>query len=337
MFELSGEDVRSLVEEARLAPSVHNVQPSRWRISGQHGELWGHPGRAIPVGDPHWRDWWLSHGAALEGFDIALGRRGLAMQDLAIEAALPPESTQELVPVAQFLIVPGERRPAPPVESRASWRGSFAAGRDPGRVALERIATAREDVIVITERRQIAQVAALAERANMHFLRQEQHRAELRRWLRLSRWHPCYERDGLNAQALRLGALEALAAGWVLGGLFAPLDRIGLAGLLLSEASKSRTAAGFVLLHRPLGEHPVRSGRAFYQAWLDMEQQGLKACPVSVLVDWPQSRAQLAHTCAVPPERQIISVFRAGYPSRPQVAGHARLPASDLILDCGAL
>lgn len=334
MIELSPQDLRSLVEEARLAPSVHNIQPSRWRIAGRQVELLGDPARAIPAGDPHWRDWWLSHGAALEGFDIALGRRGFAMEDLAIEEATAPESTRDLVPVAQFEIAAGETRPACPVESRASWRGRFTADAS-ANAAVERFGAGRDDVSLVRHRKDIAAVAALAERASMHFLRNPRNRAERLQWLRLTRWHASYERDGVNAQALHLGALQALAAGLVLGPLFESLDRVGLAALLLSEASKSRSAAAFVIFHRPIGEHPVRSGRAFYRAWLEMEQLGLKACPVSVLVDSPESCAHLTHAW-VPSDRQIISVFRTGHPLKPVPVQHARLPAGELIVGCAA-
>ncbi len=61
-----------LLAEARLAPSVHNIQPSRWRIDGDRLLLLGDPVRAIPVADPLARDWRLSHGAHFEGLSLAL-------------------------------------------------------------------------------------------------------------------------------------------------------------------------------------------------------------------------------------------------------------------------
>jgi nitroreductase len=333
MIELSREDARGLVEEARLAPSVHNVQPARWRISGARVELLGDPARAIPVADPHWRDWWLSHGAALEGFDIALGRRGLAMRELSLEPAAALAGRGALVPVARFVVAPGEGvRQAPPVEGRATWRGTFAPVDASVSAALGRFTAAREDVTLILPRGAIADVATLAERASLYFLRDSRYRRELLQWMRLSRRHPAYQRDGLNAQALQLSTAEAVAAGMVLGPLFVPLDTIGLAATLLSEAGKSRSASALVLLHRPVGEHPAQSGRAFYRAWLDLEEQGLKACPVSVLVDWPESCGHLARTWGVPAGRQLISVLRTGRPSRAAAAQHARLPVDELLV-----
>lgn len=34
MSELTPDLLRELVAEARLAPSVHNIQPTRWRLLG---------------------------------------------------------------------------------------------------------------------------------------------------------------------------------------------------------------------------------------------------------------------------------------------------------------
>ena len=77
-----------------------------------------------------------------------------------------------------------------------------------------------------------------------YFLRDDAHRAELIEWLRLSRAHPRYQRDGLNAEAMQLSGVEAFGAGLVLGPLFRPLDRVGLAAPLVRETGKTASAAG---------------------------------------------------------------------------------------------
>lgn len=333
MIALSGDDIRAVVGEARLAPSVHNIQPSRWRISGGTVDLFGDPSRAIPVADPAGRDWWLSHGAALEGFDIALGRRGLAMRELSIKPPGPLADADGLMPVARFVIAShGDRPPSLPVEARASWRGTFSPVDASVIAGLDRFAATHDDVTLIRATGEIADIAVLADRVGLHFLRDREHRRELLHWLRLSSRHRDRHRDGLNAHAMQLGAVEAFAASLVLGPLFAPLDRAGLAGPLLRETAKSKAAGAIALFHRPAGEHPVLSGRAFYRAWLDMEKHGLRGCPVSVLVDFPESRAHLTRSYGVPAGRDIVSVFRIGRPSRHPPTRHARLPVDELIV-----
>ncbi|CCE12236.1 hypothetical protein BRAS3843_980031 [Bradyrhizobium sp. STM 3843] len=79
MSMLSPELLRELVAEARLAPSVHNIQPTRWRLAADcRLVLLDDCMVRVPVADPSGHDVRISHGAALEGMSLALGRRGLS-------------------------------------------------------------------------------------------------------------------------------------------------------------------------------------------------------------------------------------------------------------------
>jgi hypothetical protein len=149
--------------------------------------------------------------------------------------------------------------------------------------------------------------------------------------MRLSRHDPRYGRDGLNAEAMALGSVEAMGASLVLGPLFPLLKRLGLAEPLTRERSKTASGA-IALFHRPLGEDPLETGRAFYRAWLSMEAQALGACPISVLADWPVSNAALLARHPLPAGRRLVNVFRLGRVP-PDAASHrARLPVAELIV-----
>lgn len=332
MISLAGDDFKAMIAEARLAPSVHNIQPSRWRQSDGVIELLGDPSRAIPIADPQWRDWRLSHGAALEGMAIALAGRGLQIDQLAIAAPRAVSVKDKLQPIARLSLASLDRPPAPePTATRVSWRGSFKALDAETNAALDRLAWARDDIVLVRRAAAISDVSALGDRAGLFFLRDTAHREELLKWLRLGRSHANYRRDGLNAEAMAFGAIEAWGAGFVLDLLFPLLDRIGLAAPLVSERAKTQSAAAIVLFHRPAGEDPLVSGRAFYRAWLEMERQGLKGCPMSVLVDWDVAREALAAQHVIPSARQIVSVFRIGRPNGEPKAVHARLPVDELL------
>lgn len=332
MTAISLDTFRALVAEARLAPSVHNIQPSRWRLADGHVELLGDTGRVIPVADPAGRDWRISHGTALEGFDLALRARGLQL------GAVEPQPEQgpargALMPIARAAIIGGATSSAPEVvRTRMTWRGGFRADGATDAAALDRLAGLREDVILVRERAAVAGIARLGDEAGLHFLREDDHRVELLRWMRLSRRHADYDRDGLNARAMHLSLPEAWAAGLVLGPLFKTLDVVGLTGALTSEASKTRSASAIVLFHRPIGEDAFLSGRAFYGAWLDIERAGFKACPMSVLADWPTSNATLSANFGIPAGRQLVSVLRIGRPAGRTTIAHARLPVDELIV-----
>lgn len=334
MITLARDDLRSLIAEARLAPSVHNIQPSRWH-QAQDGaiELIGDPSRSIPVADPQWRDWRLSHGAALEGLSLALASRSLTIANIAIEAPSPLSPATPAPTIARITLGSlTQKAPPEPVGTRCSWRGAFAATDPQTEQSLDRLSVSRDDIILVRGAEAIAHVATLGDQAGLFFLRDAAHRHELITWLRLARSHPCYQRDGLNAEAMSLSPIEAWGAGLVLGPLFNALDRVGLAGPLVSERDKTASAAAIVLFHRPEGEDAFVSGRAFYRAWLDFEREGLKGCPVSVLADWPVTRDALAARYGVPQGRQIVSVFRIGRPKGTPKLTHARLPVDELLV-----
>jgi hypothetical protein len=333
MIELSPDDFRAVMAEARLAPSVHNVQPTRWRLSGGTIQLLGDQTRSIPIADPAGRDWRLSHGAAFEGLSLAMARRGLSVEPELFAADWSANGGGPLLLIASAKVVQGPTSDLHrTVAARASWRGGFQPIDAETDAHLDRLAAAHPDLYLIRARDDIASAARLADKAGMHFLRDRAHRRELLQWMRLSRNHPQFERDGLNATAMNMGAVEAWGAGLVLGPLFGPLDRMGIAAQLTSEYAKTATAAAVALFHRETGEDPFHSGRAFYRVWLAMESAGVKGAPMSVLADWPEARSALHERCGIGAHRFIVSAFRIGRPAIPPAIGHARLSVDELIV-----
>jgi hypothetical protein len=126
---MKGELLRTLIAESALAPSVHNVQPSRWRIGEGEITLLEDTRRRLPVADPRAHDAAMSLGAASEGLRIAASRADLRMiamnttdadeaPDLRRVACFRFEECNDSDPLAAF------------VEKRQSWRGKFAIATD---------------------------------------------------------------------------------------------------------------------------------------------------------------------------------------------------------------
>lgn len=321
----------TLIAEASLAPSVHNIQPTRWRLLTADTVLLLEDGqRRLPAADPTGHDVRLSHGAALEGLALACGRHGLRIA--RVELGDGAGEVAGLRVIARLTLAPdGTVEPlAAAVAGRRSWRGRFMANDDRLQEALQRLAAA-PDLLIIQPGSAVAEVAELADRAGFHFLCEDAHRRELLAWVRLTRSDPRYGRDGLNAEAMALGGVEAMGASLVLGPLFPWLRRLGLAEPLTRERAKTASGA-IALFHRPLGEDPLETGRAFYRAWLAMETQGLGACPISVLADWPVSNAALVARHPLPAGRRLVNVFRLGRVPPGAGAARARLPVGELIV-----
>jgi len=331
MSAMTPELLRELVAEARLAPSVHNIQPTRWRLLSD-GQLALVDDTAVraPVADPSGNDVRISHGAALEGMSLALNRRGLSLLGVTFaEQRLSPQHNVQCMLTIGNAAIPDPLLAS--VARRMSWRGTFAPSPQDND-ALASIAAARDDIVCVSDRRAIAEIAEWADQAELSFVRRDDYRRELLDWMRLSPGHPLYAQNGLNREALAMNAFEATGASFVLGSLFSPLDRLGLAASLLSDRAKTGSAAAILLFCRPRDEDPLVSGRQFYRVWLEIDRFGLAACPISALADHPGFNDKLRKLGKVGEAQRLVNVFRVGRPSQPQTPRHFRLPVDQLIV-----
>lgn len=87
-----GGDLRTVVELASLAPSVHNTQP--WRFTWDDRALSVHedPSRALPVLDPEGRERRISCGSA-----VLMARLAFAELGYAVETSLHPDPQEPLL------------------------------------------------------------------------------------------------------------------------------------------------------------------------------------------------------------------------------------------------
>jgi len=325
-------DLLALVDEARRAPSVHNIQPARWALAGDHAfALHADPARRLPIADPTGHDVRLSLGAACEGMAIALARRGYTLAPPAVSGAALAGQPVARLDFERFGVPPDPLGEAVP--RRAAYRGTFAK-TDPA--ALDRLeaGVAPTGTIVVRERDRIRDLANLADRAGAEFLLDPRYWAETWGWLRLSRSHAGWDRDGLNAETLALSGIERMLGGVLMAPpRFEMMRRMGLAGSLISERSKIESAGVLLLFTAPLGEDPFQTGRAFYRTWLEVTAGGLALCPISVLADSKATNAEIRGAFAIPAERRLVNVFRVGAPPKYFPARLTpRLPAGELIL-----
>lgn len=320
--------VKRLIEDAALAPSVHNVQPARWRIEADGATLFEDLGRRLHAGDPTGRDAAVSLGAAAEGFRLAASTLGLLVD---IEG-LDGEHGEPLRPVVRLRLSPGAT-PDPLAEfasQRASWRARFEPVTDADRRVAQTLTS--EDVAIISQPTQLVEAGQKLDEASWSFLSDDAFRGELLSWMRLSRSSPNWARDGLNAEAMAMNAVEAFGAGLVLGPLFKPLDTLGAARLITSEGKQAANAVALVVFHRPVDEPPFDSGGHFYRAWLRAEAAGFAASVLASLVDNPTSAQWCSRLVGLPPTRRLAGVLRIGRRETSGGYARARLPIDELIV-----
>lgn len=320
---LNAQTFRALVAEAALSPSVHNTQPTRWRLTPDgRVRVLEDTSRRLPIGDPEGRDLHVSHGAAVEGFCLAASRRVLAVDvrtDAGDIAELTVRTGDGSDPLAAYLT------------ARRTYRGKFENG-PAAHAALARLEQ-DDDLTIVQSPEQIAELARLYDDASLRWFRNAPYRAELVSWMRLLRRHPSWSRDGLNAEAMEMSSVEAAGAGMVLRpGVFEALDRVGLSGTLVAEAAVVRTASAIALFHRPATETSFDTGRRFHRAWLGFTQAGLSAAPMAVLADDVEARRRVKATFGIGDDRRLITAFRLGIAPDRTLSPKPRLELDDLIV-----
>lgn len=324
-------DIHTLIAEAALAPSVHNVQPARWRIETDGATLFEDIHRRLPAADPRDHDAAISLGAAAEGFRLAAGRAGCG-----VVTEMLGETGDTLRPIARLRLTPDGARDllADWVATRASHRDGFAKVTAADRNAAA--ALTAEDTTVLPDPATLAEAGRQLDAASWRYMRDDPFRRELLSWMRLSRRDPDWARDGLNAEAMAMGPLAATAAGLVLGPLFKPLASVGVAKPLLAEGSRIARDAAVVLFHRPKGESPFESGGHFYRLWLRIEAAGFGAAVLAALADDVEANGWARATGDIPAGQRLINAFRIGRRPDGTAVKRARLPLDELLVPTAA-
>src|SRR3954469_15473658 len=310
LAHLPREALEELIRDAARAPSVHNVQPARWRFEPDgHVVLFRALDRVLPVADPTGNDVDVSLGAAFEGMAIALSRIGLRLGPPVPERSSQAEGC---APVVRARVTDGaiEDPLAPYVSVRRSYRGEFTR-RGARELAGARLMEAN-DVHVIDDALDIGMGSRSHDAATWRFESRPEYHAELWSWLRLRHHDPRYRRDGLNADCLALSTPERYAAMLLLRPvMFRVLTHLRVARFLISEAPAVRSAIALVLFIPRRTDSPFEVGRRFYRLWLELTAAGLHAAPMSASADDAETR--MRYEKLIPSDRRLANVLRVGH------------------------
>src|SRR5262245_33274687 len=202
---IPADQVGYLITTAARAPSGHNTQPWRFKVSEDAIELYADPRRKLRV-DPAGREMLISCGAALFGLRLAI--RSLGYQPL-VELLPDPARLRLLARVrlsAGTSLTDTERRMLEALPHRHTHRGPFADEPRPDGLlaALQHDARAEGASLALVERALVYQrladiVAAASRRQDLDPVAQ----TEVRRW---SRAIGSMARDGVPAQAFPASA-----------------------------------------------------------------------------------------------------------------------------------
>ncbi|KPP91441.1 MAG: Nitroreductase family [Rhodobacteraceae bacterium HLUCCA08] len=322
---IAQQQLERLVTRAALAPSVHNVQPARWRRDGAGLVLLCDTGDGLATGDPAGRDAGLSCGAALEAMVLALSAEGIGAEVALTQRGLKPG--HGLVEVAMLRLVEGaaEQGLHRQLERRFTWRGAFRDGTP------ELFGWDRSDARLVLDRKGRVFLAEANDAASLAMLQDRAFRRELLHWMRLSDRHPRAGIDGMDRAALQLGRAEALAAPLVFGPLWPLLNATGLTRKVTAETAATVSAPVIALFHRPAEEDAVTSGRAYLRMCLEAASLGFAGWPMAAIGDHRPTAEAVCARFGIGPERRLVQAIRFGKPTA-EAPPRARRPVSELLL-----
>lgn len=312
-------------QRAALAPSVHNIQPARWKREADVLSLFCDTNICLPAADPTGVASALSCGAVLEGMILALSAHGLGGDVVLTGNSTTPH--QGLVAVAHVTLsgtteVDGLHDQ---LEHRFTSRGAFQA--EP----LALYGWTRGDTRLVMDEAGRGALATYNDDASLAILNDASFRSELLSWMRLQPSHPRAGLDGMDRAALGITATQARGLMRVFGRFWPILHRLGQTKRLISEADITSTTPLIALFHRDIHENPVETGRAYLRLCLEAASLGLAGWPMAAIGDHVATRHAVEQQFGISSDRRLVQAIRFGVPTG-DAPPRARRPLSEIIL-----
>ncbi len=316
-------DLTAVVDLARLAPSVHNTQPWRFRVDGDVLSLSRDtdPERRLDVLDPAGRQQVISCGAALHLARLALRLQGMDAEVVRLPPLAEPGLLAHLVPVPGHPVSSQDVVLAEAARHRHTQRGRFEDRTLPPEVVAEIRAAGAEQgawVRVVDSPDDLATLTVLLARADDAEREEPGYQEELARWTS----RPPGAHDGVPQEATpdvreRASSLRVR-------------DFTGSAPASSAAADRppaERPLAVVVGTEQDTPDDWLRAGEALMAVLLRAAVEGVQAQPLGQVVDRESTRARLGAQLGVVGHTQLV--LRMGY-ARPG-PGAPRRPVDDVL------
>lgn len=309
------EDVRTVVELAGLAPSVHNTQPWHFSWNGAAFDVREDLARALPVIDPTGRERLLSCGAAVLHAELALTRLGWATTTTLLPDGEDDEVLARLEVTGRRQGTAREHDLSDAVARRTTDRDPYtdlpvpAAVLDALRAAAE---TEQAWLRPVDPDRDEVDVQVLLAHADALQRADPAYLAELAAW-----------RTEAGSTGVQTRGLPQVPAE----------ERASSLALRDFDPGVARQAARDVHEDPPPAEHPtvvvlgtsgdsrrswLHAGRATARVLLTATVEGVAAQPLTAVLEAPATRARLRNALGVVGHPQMV--LRLGYGSRGPVS-----------------
>ncbi|WP_037040289.1 Acg family FMN-binding oxidoreductase [Pseudonocardia halophobica] len=315
---LTGPELQDVLHAAALAPSLHNSQPWRFRITADGIELHADPERRLRVADPSGREMRLACGAALFNLRLALTGHGVRPLVTVLPNPLEPELIAVVRRGGGRPPTPAERRLLAAVPHRRTNRRPFAtaAVANMARHALRRAALDEGAWLdLVTDPGHRAALSLLARRAHERQIADPAFVAELDRWTAREQGHP----DGVPLSAA--GPVPWPNAAWVM--------RDFSGGTGSDHEYEADPLIAVLSVHGDGPREEIRAGQAMERVLLTATADGLASSFLSQLVEVPDVREQMRRLISGARPPQVVLRIGHGWP----VPGTPRRQVPELLFD----
>ncbi|NUS73124.1 MAG: nitroreductase [Corynebacteriales bacterium] len=322
--DLSRSQLENLVAAATAAPSMHNTQPWRFRITGSFIEIQIDPQRALPAEDPQGWTQRLACGAALFNLRMALMSAGFAPK---VNMGLAGQSGAAVAQVAlgdKHICPPWAQELADAITKRHTVREPFVEALVPADVQAKLQNAAHEegaDLRLFDDSASLTEIGRLIHAAHFWHVSDDASAQELRAWTGKS----ADDREGVPSVAAGPDARPSELLD------FRDFSRGEGRSMPLSKGYESRPLIGILSVPSTRNVDDVYAGQAMQRVLLAATAHGLVASFLSEIVEVPETAARLAERFLSGHHPVPRMVLRMGYGT---AAGHAkRRDVSSVIID----
>jgi nitroreductase len=311
---------RLAVVRAALAPSVHNTQPWRFRLTGDCLELRADRTRRLAVLDPTCRQLMISCGCALFNARTLLAAAGY-QPDVR---RLPVPDDPDLL--ARITVAPGaDGSPIAALnavmESRQTNRRQFSSDPVPAELVDELMAAAEAEgaeLFAIAKPKHRIATTVLSQQADAEQNANPAYRAELRAWTT----DDPTRRDGVPATAVPhvdAGAGDDIP--------IRDFDSRGTGWLPTETRSSMKQCLLLLTTERDSSPGWLRAGEALERIWLTATQRGYATSLLTQVVEVPRTRQLLRAELGLTSHPLVL--LRIG--KAPVTASSQRRPLTELL------
>jgi hypothetical protein len=313
--------IRDAIESAVLAPSVHNTQPWRFRLTSEGLEISLDRQRQLPVLDPSGRQMVLSAGCALFNARVSLAASG---RSVTVER-FPDDSHPDLL--ARLHV--SEAGPASTdlealyeaAKLRQTNRRSFSPDPVPVELVTRLVEATRSEGAVLhtlADEDDRQTLARLSQHADAQQVTSPAYRAELRSWTT----DDSTRLDGVRAQVVP--HVDGTAHDDI------PIRDFDTRGAGALPAETHSSTGQCLLILGTSGDGPdswVHGGEALERVWLEVTRAGFAASVFTQVIEVPGLRAQLREELRLLSHPQLV--LRVGHASA--TTRSLRRPVKDML------